>query len=94
MILEDLRAEDLATPQEKRWALLLGAGTWPEVRRCLFTSGVGWWLVRLRSRSNRASSLARGPAIHTLGERGGLPCLQVLRRLVLTRAQDEDNPDQ
>ncbi|PRW55979.1 DDT domain-containing isoform A [Chlorella sorokiniana] len=48
VILEDLRAEDLATPQEKRWALLLGAGTWPEV----------------------------------------------LRRLVLTRAADEDNPDQ
>lgn len=34
-MLEDLRAEDQASAAEKRWALLLGAGTWPEVLRRL-----------------------------------------------------------
>ncbi|KAL4440713.1 hypothetical protein ABPG77_000422 [Micractinium sp. CCAP 211/92] len=34
-ILEDLRAEDEASAQEKRWAVLLSAGTWPEVLRRL-----------------------------------------------------------
>lgn len=33
LILEDLRAEELATAQENRWGLLLGPGTWPEVLR-------------------------------------------------------------
>ncbi|KAL4457501.1 hypothetical protein ABPG75_012366 [Micractinium tetrahymenae] len=34
-ILDDLRAEDEASAQEKRWAMLLSAGTWPEVLRRL-----------------------------------------------------------
>lgn len=34
-VLEDLRAEDNATAAEKRWALVLGPGTWPEVLRRL-----------------------------------------------------------
>lgn len=97
MILEDLRAEDLATPQEKRWALLLGAGTWPEVRRCVLTSGAGWSCL-LDGGCTCDFALRMHPHTRT-GQRSphywaGLPCLQVLRRLVLTRAQDEDNPDQ
>jgi len=43
MILEDLRAQDLATPQEKRWGLLLGAGTWPEVRCASITAVLPLW---------------------------------------------------
>ena len=34
-ILEDLRSEDRASAAEKRWALLVGGGTWPEVLRRL-----------------------------------------------------------
>ncbi|PSC69056.1 DDT domain-containing protein [Micractinium conductrix] len=39
-ILDDLREEDEATAQEKRWSVVLSEGTWPEVlRRMVLTRG-------------------------------------------------------
>ena len=118
VILEDLRAEELATPQEKRWALLLGAGTWPEVRArcfavlccavlccavlCQFCGACHACLCHPMPGQHHPCTFPAGGHLSQLSCRPAwrVPCtalpppLQVLRRLVLTRAADEDNPDQ